>query len=90
MAQKKKQKERIKDKIKTENNSTYPKKLLQTFKTQGGPSTTLNELEFSIQNKPDTAEKIVKIELSYYAHTHQAKKIWNQHYSKLWFHMTSA
>ena len=27
-----------------------------------------------IQNKPDIAEKIVKTELSYYVHTHQAER----------------
>ena len=69
-AQKKKQNEQIKDKIKkAENNSTYAKKLLQTCKTWGGPCTTPNALELCIQNKPDIAKKILKIELSYYVHT---------------------
>ena len=73
--QKKKQKERIQEKIKkAENNSTYLKKLLQSCKTWGGPCTTPNELEMCIKNKPDIAEKIVKTELSYYVHTHQAER----------------
>ena len=37
------------------------------------PCTTPNELEFCIQNKVDLAEKIVKTELHYYVHTHQAE-----------------
>ena len=35
---------------------------------------TPNELELCIQNKPDIAEKIVLIKLSYYVHRHQAER----------------
>ena len=58
---------------KAENNSTYTKKLLQAYKTWGGPCLTPDELELCIQNKPDIAEKLVKTEMSYYVHTHQAQ-----------------
>ena len=74
-AQKKKQKEQIKDKIrKAENNSICTEKLLPACKTWGGPCTTPNELELCIQIKRDIAEKFVKTELSYYVHTHHAER----------------
>ena len=34
----------------------------------------MNELELCIQNISDTSETIVKTDLSYYVHTHQAER----------------
>ncbi|QQP53513.1 Hypothetical protein FKW44_006018 [Caligus rogercresseyi] len=41
----------------------------------GGPATTVEELNKILQERSDTAEKILRTELSYYRDTHKADVI---------------
>ena len=64
---------RIKEKLeKSEKSKDYSKKLLQTYKSWGGPCTTSEELQSVLLAKPDLQEKIVKTELTYYRSTHKS------------------
>ena len=51
------------------------KKFLQTGKSWDGPCTTQDELESTLASNPSIQEKIVKVEVTYYRHTHKPEAI---------------
>ena len=51
------------------------RKLLQNYKTWGGPCSSAEELQKALAVKPDISEKIVKNELTYYRNTHKTDVI---------------
>ena len=51
------------------------KRLLESCKSWGGPCTTPNQIEITLNANPDKMEKIIKTELSYYRHTHKADMV---------------
>ena len=60
---------------KGKNQTKYTQKCLQACKSWGGPATTVEELNKILQERSDTAEKILRTELSYYRDTHKADVI---------------
>ncbi|QQP53646.1 Hypothetical protein FKW44_006187, partial [Caligus rogercresseyi] len=61
--------------LKKEKSDEYTQKCLQACKSWGGPATTVEELNKILQERSDTAEKILRTELSYYRDTHKADVI---------------
>ena len=60
---------------KAKNQSQYVHKLLVLCKTWNGPAISIEELESILCQHPDSVEKIVKTELTYYKHTHHSENI---------------
>ena len=82
-SQQEKLKQRLKEKLKKSARAKdYTLKLLQNYKSWGGPATSIEELKQSLQEKPDQQVTIVKTELAYYVHTHKADKIARPHLFK--------
>ena len=55
---------------KAKNQSQYVCKLLVLCKTWNGPAISIEQLESILSQHPDSVEKTVKTELTYYKHTH--------------------
>ena len=55
---------------KAKNHSQHVHKLLVQCKGWGGPVCSIEELDSILHMKPDLADKVVKVELGYYKHTH--------------------
>ena len=71
--QKELHKRKIMEKIeKGKNKSNYTRKCLQLCKSWNGPATSVEELHEILKKNRDNAEKIVRIELSYYRDTHKS------------------
>ena len=62
------------------------KRLLESCKSWGGPCTTPNQIEITLNANPDEMEKIIKTELSYYRHTHKADMVASPELFKLISH----
>ena len=60
---------------KAKNQSQYVHKLLVLCKTWNGPAISIEDLESILCQHPDSVEKIVKTELTYYKHTHHSENI---------------
>ena len=60
---------------KTKNQSQYVHKLLVLCKTWNGPAISIEELESILSQHPDSAEKIIKTELTYYKRIHRSENI---------------
>ena len=68
--------QKIEEKMeKAKKQSQYVHKLLVQCKSWDGPVCSIEELDSILHKKPDLVEKIVKIELTYYIHTHRSNVI---------------
>ena len=59
------------------------RKLLDNYKSWGGPCTPIEELDQILKERSELEEHIVKTELAYYNHTHKADKIARRELFKL-------
>ena len=77
-------KEKIEEKMQmAQKQSQYVNKLLGQCKSWNGPAVSIEELESILKKHPDRSEIIVKVELTYYKHTHRAEVIANPSLFKL-------
>ena len=60
---------------KAKNHSQRVHKLIVQCKGWGGPVCSIEELDSILHKKPDLADKVVKVELGYYKHTHRSDVI---------------
>ena len=68
--------QKIKEKIaKKQKNADYILKLIQTCKTWSGPCCSVGELKDVLKKHPDNEKRVIKIELSFYIHTHKADRL---------------
>ena len=68
--------QRVQEKMeKTKNQSQYVHKLRVLCKTWNGPAISIEELESILSHHPDSEEKIVKTELTYFKHIHRSENI---------------
>ena len=76
MEKTKNQNQRVQEEMeKTKNQSQYVHKLLVLCKTWNGPAISIEELESILSQHPDSEEKIVKTELTYFKHIHRSENI---------------
>ena len=60
---------------KAKRTSCYTNTLLIKCKSWGGPTTSVEEIKQILEKKPDIAEQIIRVELSYFRDTHKADVI---------------